>query len=1722
MAKGNRDVELVIRAKNEASKALDAVSSALETLTKSQADVSKGATRTGTLLSQLGAELGKLNQQIGGMSTLDKFANSMEKASGSVARLEGSIADLNKEQAQLANDIKASETAVAGFQAKAEQLRQTLTKQSAATKKSEADLAALNAEIKSGESSLTKSVANSRGYEAQLQKLGAKLAGTQQRHRDLTIEILKAENPTKRLISAFESADAALQKQTTALRKAQSAYASNRAATAEIEASLTTLRAAQEQTAAAFTKAQSAQRSTSATLKQLGTASKEAERNLRDLRDTATGNAAALERQDAALKKSKVELAAVEQAAREADVALDKIGGTIRQRLLRSLADSQSELQRYRQTWEQATAAVRAAVANGATAAAPTPELTKNIAVAQASKQAYMELQVAIQQMRSAVREAGTDVTKLSTAQQTFVSALDRVENKTKAVSAAQQQLTSAANAAGNAVVNTAARQAAGYTQVGSSVTRMAASVRQAAGAMDDLEVRGRRALSWGQRLNSELIALGTSFVGVYAAIEQLKGVARTFQDLEAVGSRLGVAFDGSAERIDAEMRFLQQQAERLGIDIRVLATEYSKLAIATKNSSLEGEATRRIFLSLAEAFRVNRLTSHQMELAFNAVTQMVNKGAVSMEELRQQLGERLAGAFNLAAQASGYTTKEFSKLVAEGKILTDEFLPKLADQLDQTFGPQLEKSLDSYTTELGQFQNELTKAQLRVAESGFIDGLRDALKTLTTYFRSAEGQQFFENLGAAAGGLVRVLAQIPQYFDLIAIAASLFVGRKLTGYITDLGSRTAQWATALKPLPAAIQQVNTAGNAFAGVGGVYNTTVLNATQNTRSLGQSAVLMAGQLRSAASSFTLARAGALGLNAAVTTLRAGFALLGGLPGIIVTGLTVAFTYWLTSTDDVIAATDEHQRQMNALIESYRQAKDGAGDWAKEVQGVSLAGAEQNLNQLRTQLQSQVKELTDSIGGAIQIGTSYSGSGLFGNTGKQVKELSDQLRSGEITVKQFAESLDDLLRTAPVSEELRGLIQRTSELAQEAITSEKAVAQQANVVEALGGQVEGVSPKVRELAKSFEELANGSTGGGEAIQKNLVDPAEKFGEALDQLRSKVPSLSDELKLLEQIKEIDEILKTAEAIDGLDKTSEAYQRLVSTAKQAASELRAAFDEKQFKDAFNLLSQGGTAIEQSANLIRKREGFRETPYWDVNAFRVGFGSDTVTLADGSVKKVVEGMRVSVADANRDLERRIGEFQGVIRNQIGGERFAQFEPAQQAVLTSIAYNYGSLPERILDAVRTGSSEEIANAIRGLAGDNGGVNASRRNEEAYLFQSGQQISAEANAKFVQDELKAAEQLQERADQYRERLAETLALKQQEAELGKQRTLQEEINLAIAKEEVNAKKAGTELTDAEKQKITEITTVLYQRKAAEDAITQAKKEQEAADQRINLLTQTRRDLLEQMRFALDTGNNEGYENLRTQLMGVEEQLRSAIDAQIAFWEAAQGGPDGEKATAAIASLNVLKNSLGQVNQTAILTAFNVGKAFGDQLIAGANNFLAKIRETGDVLGSAKEAFLQFASDFLLQIAQMILKQAILNALTAAFGGGAPGGFGAGVLSAFGVGVQHNGGITGSGNRQRSVSPALFANAVRYHSGGVAGLKPDEVPTILQKGEEVLTADDPRHRNNGGGASQTEVKIVNAIDAGSFVSAGVEDVQGQKAILNFMRANSGAVKSALGVG
>jgi tape measure domain-containing protein len=128
-------------------------------------------------------------------------------------------------------------------------------------------------------------------------------------------------------------------------------------------------------------------------------------------------------------------------------------------------------------------------------------------------------------------------------------------------------------------------------------------------------------------------------------------------------------------------------------------------------------------------------------------------------------------------------------------------------------------------------------------------------------------------------------------------------------------------------------------------------------------------------------------------------------------------------------------------------------------------------------------------------------------------------------------------------------------------------------------------------------------------------------------------------------------------------------------------------------------------------------------------------------------------------------------------------------------------------------------------------------------------------------------------------------------------------------------------------------------------------------------------------------------------------------------------------------------------------------------------------------------SAKEAVLDFGQSIIGSMQDVIARDLGEQLMQSLFGSGGAGGTGGGFMQFVGDAFTllangfHRGGIAGrpgEASFTRRLPAAAFAFAPRFHGGGIAGLRPGEVPAVLQEGEETLTEDNPRHIKNFRGA------------------------------------------------
>ncbi len=155
----------------------------------------------------------------------------------------------------------------------------------------------------------------------------------------------------------------------------------------------------------------------------------------------------------------------------------------------------------------------------------------------------------------------------------------------------------------------------------------------------------------------------------------------------------------------------------------------------------------------------------------------------------------------------------------------------------------------------------------------------------------------------------------------------------------------------------------------------------------------------------------------------------------------------------------------------------------------------------------------------------------------------------------------------------------------------------------------------------------------------------------------------------------------------------------------------------------------------------------------------------------------------------------------------------------------------------------------------------------------------------------------------------------------------------------------------------------------------------------------------------------------------------------------------GGARGGAAERIVTGWRAVSDAL----RTYATEALNWGKGLGETLtgaFSGAESAFRSFVETG------KLDFKGLVRSILADLAVLAFRRAVLgplaNALSGIFGGG-------GTIAAA---VSHAGGMVGLSGHSRAVPAAVLAAAPRLHAGGWAGLRPDEVPTILQRGERVL--------------------------------------------------------------
>ncbi|EFC1544922.1 phage tail tape measure protein [Escherichia coli] len=253
--------------------------------------------------------------------------------------------------------------------------------------------------------------------------------------------------------------------------------------------------------------------------------------------------------------------------------------------------------------------------------------------------------------------------------------------------------------------------------------------------------------------LASNAIRLSGAFYSVMGALNAYKAIMNA--GLKRDSAQRAAKFVLGDKASEAET-FIRGLADKTGLNISEGLSSYAKFA-AGAQGSMSQEQTQELFGNATAMSRLMGLSNDELNGILKAFEQMASKGKIQAEELRGQLGDRMAGAFKLFAEALGMTATELDKAMKDGKILSSDTLPKVAKQM----GLMIDKAggwaevAKSTQTALGKLANNWDDTMVKIF-SGSQDELNGFLSSLGNLL--SEMGMSSSIAGDAIGGLIDML----------------------------------------------------------------------------------------------------------------------------------------------------------------------------------------------------------------------------------------------------------------------------------------------------------------------------------------------------------------------------------------------------------------------------------------------------------------------------------------------------------------------------------------------------------------------------------------------------------------------------------------------------------------------------------------------------------------------------------------------------------------------------------------------------------------------------------------------------------------------------------------------------------------------------------------------------------------------------------------------------
>lgn len=333
-------------------------------------------------------------------------------------------------------------------------------------------------------------------------------------------------------------------------------------------------------------------------------------------------------------------------------------------------------------------------------------------------------------------------------------------------------------------------RFTAGMTGAAAATERLDSATTRTQASLNRIENRMRGLLSTTRDLtvilgqartalyNLQVVGTGwlTAVIKTNAEMERMTFLLANMSDKLTVSERF--------EDAGRSLNYLFDAAKSAPFSINALTDSFVKMkagGIDPTTGAMNG------LVNATAAFGGNDQILHRASVA---IQQMAGKGVISMEELRQQLGEAVPSAVALMARSMNMSYGELVDKVSKGQVEASSALSKMFGEFERTFGGSSQAMMDSFAGKMAVAKTTLIEFAMAIggfnrdsgqfAEGSFMSAMKDQLQGFIDLMKTPEVALFANNLGKGLAGLITGFNQLAsivmKYGDIIIAVGKAFL----------------------------------------------------------------------------------------------------------------------------------------------------------------------------------------------------------------------------------------------------------------------------------------------------------------------------------------------------------------------------------------------------------------------------------------------------------------------------------------------------------------------------------------------------------------------------------------------------------------------------------------------------------------------------------------------------------------------------------------------------------------------------------------------------------------------------------------------------------------------------------------------------------------------------------------------------------------------------------